>query len=60
MVPQKIGAAPFIGLTVTAAVITSLVMDHFGLLGFKVHAASVGRVVGACLMLAGLALVARF
>ena len=27
---QKIGAGPFVGLTVTTALITSLVVDHYG------------------------------
>ena len=57
---EKLGAAIFIGLTVTAAVITSVVMDHFGLVGFKQHTLGIGRVVGCALMLGGLALVCAF
>ena len=57
---EKLGAAIFIGLTVTAGVITSVVMDHFGLVGFKQHSLGVGRLLGCALMLGGLALVCAF
>ena len=57
---DKLGAAVFMGLTVTTAVITSLVMDHFGLLGFEVHKAGVARIAGGLLMVGGLALIARY
>jgi bacterial/archaeal transporter family-2 protein len=60
LVADKVGAAVFMGLTVTAAVITSLIMDHFGLLGFEVHKAGIGRVAGGALMVAGLGLIAKF
>ena len=57
---EKLGAAIFIGLTVTAGVITSVVMDHFGLVGFKQHSLGIGRGIGCALMLGGLALVCVF
>ena len=57
---DKLGAAVFTSLTVTVAVITSLVMDHFGLMGFQQHPAGVARIGGGILMIAGLALIARF
>jgi transporter family-2 protein len=57
---SRLGAATFMGVTVTAATITSLLMDHFGLLGFAVHAAGIGRIAGGVLMFAGLALIAAF
>ncbi len=60
IVPEKIGAGSFTGMTVTAAIITSLVMDHFGLVGFKQHSAGIARMIGACLMLGGLFLIAKF
>ena len=59
-IAEKLGAAVFIGLTVTAGIITSITMDHFGLVGFKQHAASWPRLAGAALMVAGLALVSAF
>ena len=60
IVPARIGAASFTGMTVTAAILTSVAMDHFGIVGFKVHPAGIGRIIGAALMLAGLLLVVRF
>ncbi len=33
----QLGAGLFTGLTVTAAVITSVALDHFGLVGFQQH-----------------------
>ncbi len=57
---EKLGSGIFIGLTVTAGVITSVVMDHYGLVGFKQHTASWPRLIGAGLMIAGLGLVAAF
>lgn len=60
LVADKVGAAVFMGLTVTAAVITSLLMDHFGLLGFDVKPAGLGRIAGGALMIAGLGLIAKF
>lgn len=55
---QKVGAGPFIGLTVTASVILSILIDHYGWLGFTQHTASIGRIIGAGLMVIGVGLVA--
>lgn len=60
LVADKVGAAVFMGITVTAAVVTSLIMDHYGLLGFEVHKAGLGRIAGGMLMIAGLGLIAKF
>jgi transporter family-2 protein len=57
---DKVGAAIFMSITVTMAVITSLVMDHFGLMGFDVHRAGIGRIIGGMLMVMGLGLIAKF
>jgi bacterial/archaeal transporter family-2 protein len=57
---ESLGAALFIGLTVTASTIASVALDHFGLLGFAKHIAGTGRIVGALLMIAGVSLFAIF
>lgn len=57
---EKLGAAVFLGVTVTAGLTTSIVMDHFGLVGFKVHTAGLGRIVGCLLMTGGLAMISFF
>ncbi|MFC6647203.1 DMT family transporter [Granulicella cerasi] len=59
-VSSKVGAAVFTGITVTVGIVTSVVMDHFGLLGFEQHKASPWRLLGVVLMLGGIALVSRF
>jgi transporter family-2 protein len=59
-VAREIGAGPFMGITVTAAVTVSLVLDHYGLMGFEVHSAGLWRIVGAGLMIAGVGLIAWF
>ena len=59
-VAEQLGSALFMGLAVTAAIVMSIVLDHFGLAGFTQHPAGVGRLVGALLMVAGLGLIARF
>lgn len=60
LVAQRIGAAPYLGLTVTAAVVTSLLLDHFGWMGFKEHPANLWRILGGVLMISGVGLIARF
>ena len=57
---DTLGSALFIGLTVTASTLLSVALDHFGWLGFAQHAAGPGRLVGALLMVIGVALIAAF
>jgi bacterial/archaeal transporter family-2 protein len=56
----KVGAGAFAGLTITANILMSLVIDKFGLFGMETHALSVGRMAGAALMVAGIALISYF
>lgn len=56
----RVGAGMFVGLTVTAALIASLVVDHFGWFRMQVHPISVWRVLGGLLMVAGVTLISRF
>jgi transporter family-2 protein len=56
---SKVGAGPFVGFTVTAALITSLLVDHFGLLHMPAHPITVWRILGAALMTGGIALIAK-
>jgi transporter family-2 protein len=57
---HKVGAGPFVGLTVTAALITSLVLDHYGWFHMPVHAINLWRILGALLMVGGVTLIAKF
>src|SRR6185437_9563435 len=49
-----------LGLTVTAAIVTSLMLDHFGLVGLPRHPPGACRILGAALMMSGLGLIATF
>jgi len=56
----KVGAGMFAGLTITANILMSLVIDKFGLFGMHIHDLSIGRMIGAALMVAGIALISCF
>ncbi len=57
---QKLGSTLFTGLSVTAALVTSVLLDQFGIVGLKQHSASPGRLIGCGLLVAGLWCVAKF
>jgi len=57
---QRLGSGVFTGLSITAAIVTSVCIDHFGLIGFRHHPASPERVIGCTLMILGVWLVTRF
>jgi transporter family-2 protein len=57
---QRMGSGVFTGISVTAAVIMSVVLDNFGWMGFKVHPASWPRIAGCALMIVGLWMTAEF
>lgn len=56
----KIGAGPFAGLTITANLLMSLAVDHFGLFGIERHSLNLWRILGGALMTGGLVLMALF
>lgn len=55
-----VGAGAFAGLTITANILMSLAIDHYGWFGVRAHELSFARLAGAALMVAGIALIARF
>jgi transporter family-2 protein len=57
---NKVGSGAFMGFTVTAALITSLILDHFGWLHLEQHPLNLWRGVGGLLLVAGVALIAKF
>ncbi len=57
---QRMGSGVFTGLTVTASLVTSVVLDQLGVVGFRQHTASPVRVAGCALMIAGVWLIAKF
>jgi transporter family-2 protein len=57
---DKIGAGPVNGLIIMVNLLTSLAIDHFGLMNMPVHTLNAGRAIGGLLMAAGIILVFRF
>ena len=57
---NKVGAGPFMGFTVTAALITSLVIDHYGWFRMEQHPINVWRTLGGVLLVGGVTLIAKF
>ena len=59
-IAQRMGSGIFTGASLTASLVTSVLLDHFGLIGFRQHTASPARLAGCALMIAGLWLISRF
>lgn len=57
---QTLGAGPVNGVTITANILASLAIDHFGLLRMEQHAMNPMRFAGAVLMIAGVTLISKF
>jgi transporter family-2 protein len=57
---NRVGAGSFMGFTVTAALISSLVIDHFGWFHMEHHPINPWRVLGGFLLIGGVTLIARF
>ena len=57
---NRVGAGTFMGLTVSSALIASLVVDHFGLLRVEPHPLSLMRVIGGVLLIGGVTLITRY
>ncbi len=56
----KLGAATFISVAVAGQMLVSLVLDQYGLFGFQQRPLSAWRVVGAVLLVVGVALIRKF
>lgn len=53
----KLGATTMIALIVTGQMVTSLFLDHFGLIGYPVRELSIARVIGAAFLVVGVLLI---
>jgi transporter family-2 protein len=60
LLASQMGASTLTALVVTGQLVCSVIVDHFGWVGFEVHPASTWRIIGCMLMVAGLVLIARF
>jgi bacterial/archaeal transporter family-2 protein len=56
---QRVGTGNFVAMTVTAALIASLVVDHFGWFRMEVHPATPARLGGLVLLIAGVFLITK-
>jgi bacterial/archaeal transporter family-2 protein len=59
-IAHRMGSGSFTGLSVTVSLIVSVLLDHFGLLGFRQHTASPARIAGCGLMVVGLWVITKF
>lgn len=55
----KVGPANMLSLSVAGQLLTAVLLDHFGLLGFPLHPANVWRLLGIVLIIGGVLLVVR-
>jgi transporter family-2 protein len=55
----KLGAAGWLGVVVAGQILTSILLDHFGLIGFSPRPINPARILGVILLLAGVAVVLR-
>lgn len=60
LLAPKLGAGELVGLVVAGQLIFSVVLDHFGWIGFAQHSAGPGRLAGCALMVAGVFLISKF
>jgi transporter family-2 protein len=60
MLLPRIGSAALVGLVIGGQLAAALVLDHYGWLGVPEHALNLPRLIGAALLLAGVALVLRY
>jgi transporter family-2 protein len=59
IVGPRLGTATLVALVVLGQLGTSLLVDHFGWLGFAQHPITLVRLLGAVFLFAGVVLVAR-
>jgi transporter family-2 protein len=57
---EKVGAGPFAAMTVSANLIASVAIDHFGWVNAPVHTASPIRLVGVVLLVGAVGLITMF
>ncbi|MEI8183303.1 MAG: DMT family transporter [Desulfomonile sp.] len=56
----KLGAATMLALMVAGQMATSLMLDHYGLIGYQEHPMNMWRVVGVLFLVTGVILLKRF
>lgn len=56
---HRLGSGVFTSLSITASLVISILLDNYGLMGLKHHPASLTRLAGGALLVAGVWLVSR-
>jgi bacterial/archaeal transporter family-2 protein len=59
LVARKLGATPLLFLVLAGQLISSLVCDHFGLIGFPKSPVTMSKVIGISLVIVGVLLIRR-
>jgi bacterial/archaeal transporter family-2 protein len=60
LLAPKLGAGALVALVVAGQLLFSVLLDHFGWLGFAQHPAGVARLAGCSLMIVGVFLISKF
>ena len=60
LLAKQMGAATLMALVMTGQLVCSVLLDHYGWVGFDVHAAGLGRIIGCVLMVVGLFCIAKY
>lgn len=60
LLTPRLGAANFIVCVIAGQMLTSLLIDHFGLMGLPIKEASLGRITGVLLIVGGMLMVQWF
>lgn len=56
---ESLGAAVMVSVIIAGQMIASLVLDHYGLVGYARHPVNPARIIGTLLLLAGVLLIRR-
>ncbi|MFH0959931.1 MAG: DMT family transporter [Pseudomonadota bacterium] len=56
----KLGATATLGLIVAGQMIVSVILDHYGLVGYEEHHVNLSRILGVVLLLSGVILIKKF
>ncbi|HSO07923.1 MAG TPA: DMT family transporter [Pelomicrobium sp.] len=60
MAGPKLGAATLFVLIITGQIVASMLLDHYGLMGYTVRPATLLRLIGAVMLVAGVILIVRY
>ncbi|MEO7385453.1 MAG: DMT family transporter [Gammaproteobacteria bacterium] len=59
LLAPRLGSASLLALLIAGQLLMSLVLDHYGWIGFQAHAANPWRLLGAVLLVGGVVLIVR-